>query len=251
MKDLQSKIEEVKRLMNYYESLIQQQDPNRRNVIDAYLNWHSAALVLFDGNGIPPEDPYLKNFNSVNNSGNGYVLYYNFKSIKSSFNVLINRIERMDAKTKGNIHNKKVFIVHGHDSGTKEMVARFIEKCGLEAIILHEQVNQGQTIIEKLESNTNVGFGVVLYTPCDRGGENKKDAKLKPRARENVVFEHGYLIGKLGRTRVVALLKEGVEIPGDLDGKLYTPIDEGGAWKMELAKELIEAGFDIDLKKLI
>lgn len=251
MKDWTTEIAKVKELLMGYENISQQQDHNKRSVIEAYINWHSAALVLFDSYGIPPEDPYLKNFVSVNNGGNGYVLRDNFKSIKSSFDVLINRIENMEVRTKNNISNNKVFIVHGHDSGTKEMVARFIERCGLEAIILHEQVNQGQTIIEKLESNTNVGFGVVLYTPCDRGGENIKGAKLKPRARENVVFEHGYLIGKLGRTRVVALLKEGVEIPGDLDGKLYTPIDKGGAWKMQLAKEFIEAGFNIDLNKII
>ena len=36
------------------------------------------------------------------------------------------------------------------------------------------------------------------------------DTDLKPRARQNVVFEHGYLIGKLGRNKVCALVKEEV-----------------------------------------
>lgn len=92
---------------------------------------------------------------------------------------------------------KKVFIVHGHDTSAESQTARFLEQLGLDPIILHEQANLGKTIIEKIESNSDVGFGIVLYTPCDRGGLNKSDSELQPRARQNVVFEHGYLIGKL------------------------------------------------------
>lgn len=83
---------------------------------------------------------------------------------------------------------KKVFVVHGHDDLAKTQMARFIEKAGLEPVILHEQVSSGMTIIEKIES---YGFAVILYTPCDFGGSNKSDATPHPRARQNVVFEHG------------------------------------------------------------
>lgn len=85
-------------------------------------------------------------------------------------------------------------------------VARFIEKLGFEAIILSEQANEGKTIIEKIEEYSDVDFGIVLYTPCDVGSE-KDTNDFKPRARQNVVFEHGYLIGKLGREKVHALKK--------------------------------------------
>ncbi len=33
-------------------------------------------------------------------------------------------------------------------------VARFLERIGFEAIILHEQANQGRTIIEKIEAHS-------------------------------------------------------------------------------------------------
>lgn len=143
----------------------------------------------------------------------------------------------------------KVFIVHGHDNAAKQETARFIERLGLNAIILHEQVTQGKTIIEKIEENTNVGFAIVLYTPCDLG-KAKDDIDLKDRARQNVIFEHGYLIGKLGRQRVSALVKGNVEKPNDISGVVYIDMDNGGGWKVPLAREMKSVGYDIDMNKI-
>ena len=145
----------------------------------------------------------------------------------------------------------KVFIVHGHDGEAKQAVARFIEKLGLEAIILHEQANSGKTIIEKIEANSNVGFGIVLYTPCDLGASQEKKDELKPRARQNVVFEHGYLIGKIGRKNVCALVKSGIETPNDISGVVYIKMDESEAWKYQVAKEMKACGYEFDSSKLL
>lgn len=150
--------------------------------------------------------------------------------------------------------NKNIFIVHGHDEEMKQTVARFLENVGLKPIILQEQPNEGQTIIEKLEKNIdNCNYGIVLYSPCDIGGINEEKAELKPRARQNVVFEHGYLIGKLGRKRVCCLLKGKIEKPefekpSDNDGIIYISYTDN--WKLILAKELKAARYDIDLNKL-
>ena len=143
----------------------------------------------------------------------------------------------------------KAFIVHGHDELAKEETARFVEKLGLEAIILHEQASGGDTIIEKIERYSNVGFGIVLYTPCDLG-KSKNDLDLKNRARQNVIFEHGYLIGKIGRRNVCALVKEEIEKPNDISGVVYINMDKNGSWKIALAKEMKNAGYHIDLNKI-
>jgi predicted nucleotide-binding protein len=144
----------------------------------------------------------------------------------------------------------KVFIVHGRDDLAKTEAARFIEKLGFSAIILHEQASSGKTIIEKIEAHTNVGFAIVLYTPCDIGGLAGEKTQ-KSRARQNVVFEHGYLIGKLGRHNVCALVKDDVEIPNDISGVVYVPLDTHGAWHLSVAKELRNAGYSVDMNKII
>lgn len=143
--------------------------------------------------------------------------------------------------------NNKVFIVHGRDDAPKQEIARFIEKIGFDPIILHEQSNSGMTIIEKIERYTNVGFGIVLYTPCDKGYENNQATEIKSRARQNVIFEHGYLISKLGRNNVCALVKGDIEKPNDISGVVYIPFDSNGGWKLELAKEMKSSGYEVDL----
>jgi predicted nucleotide-binding protein len=143
-----------------------------------------------------------------------------------------------------------IFVVHGRDEAAKESVARFVEKIGLKAIILHEQPNAGRTIIEKFEDYSDVGFAIVLLTPDDIGAPRDKKGQTQPRARQNVILELGYFMGKLGRGRVCALYKEGIEIPSDYQGVLYIPMDSAGAWRMALAKEIKNAGIDVDLNKL-
>ncbi len=145
----------------------------------------------------------------------------------------------------------KVFIVHGHDQAAQTKVARFIEKLGLEAIILHEQASSGRTIIEKIEHYSNVDFAIVLYTPDDLGNVKIKADELNGRARQNVVFEHGYLIGKLGRENVVALVEPPIELPNDISGVVYINIDEGLAWQLQLAKEMKQSGYEINMNDLI
>jgi predicted nucleotide-binding protein len=139
---------------------------------------------------------------------------------------------------------RKVFVVHGHDDGAREAVARHLEKLGFEAIILHEQANRGMTVIEKIETHGDVGFVVVLLTPDDLGGS--KPTELHPRARQNVLLELGYFVGRLGRARVCALKRGEVEVPSDFGGVVYENFDEGGGWKMALARELEAAGFAVD-----
>ncbi|WP_053337439.1 TIR domain-containing protein [Microscilla marina] len=147
--------------------------------------------------------------------------------------------------------NTEVFIVHGHDDSKTDKVARFIQTLSLVPIILSEQASGGQTIIDKLDSNSNVGYGIVLYTPCDQGSKIGDEKDAKKRARQNVVFEHGFLIGKLGRSRVCVLITdEEIEKPNDISGVLYIKMHDSG-WQLSVAKELNKAGYDVDANSLI
>lgn len=153
-------------------------------------------------------------------------------------------------KSKKSYDKNKVFIVHGHNNEVKLEVARFIEKMGFKPIILHEQASNSQTIIEKIESYSDVGFGIVIYTPCDVGAINSENPKLNYRARQNVVFEHGFLIGKLGRSNICSLVKGEVETPNDISGIVYTSMDSTN-WHIELAKEMKASGYAVDMNKVI
>lgn len=140
-----------------------------------------------------------------------------------------------------------VFVVHGHNNEVKETVARFLEKLGLKVTILHELPDEGRTIIEKFEQSANVGYAVVLLTSDDVGAARTASEHLQARARQNVILELGYFLGRLGRTHVCALRQDDVEVPSDLAGVLYVPLDPARAWKLTLAREMKTAGLDIDL----
>jgi len=138
---------------------------------------------------------------------------------------------------------RNVFVVHGHDQGMQQTVARFLEKLKLKPIILSEQASRSRTIVEKFEAYSSVPFAVVLLSPDDIGAA--KGEEPKPRARQNVILELGYFIGALGRENVCALHKGGVELPSDLHGVIWVPYE--GDWQLTLIKELKAAEIDIDL----
>ena len=148
-------------------------------------------------------------------------------------------------------NTRRVFVVHGHDDGAKETVARFLSKLELEPVVLHEQPNRGRTVIEKFEKHSDVAFAVVLFTPDDVGYPAGRADEAKSRARQNVVLELGFFMAALRRERVCVLYKSGVEVPSDYAGVLYHQMDDSGAWRFHLAREIKAAGIDLDLNKAI
>jgi predicted nucleotide-binding protein len=150
------------------------------------------------------------------------------------------------------IISKKVFIVHGRNNELKETVSRFLDKLGLEPIILHEQPNAGKTIIEKFLDYADVSFAVILMTPDDRGGlKDELFENQKLRARQNVILELGFFLGRIGRERTCIIYDQTVERPSDYDGVLYIPFDDKGAWQLSLAKEMKNAMLPFDMNALL
>ncbi len=148
------------------------------------------------------------------------------------------------------VDSNQVFVVHGRDGLAKQAVARFLERIGLEPVILHEQASGGMTLIEKLEYHGNVPYAVILLTPDDEGRQQGAH-QLRPRARQNVVLELGYFSGRLGRHRVCALYAEPVELPSDWDGVVWIPFDPNEeTWKLLLARELRSAGYAVDMNNV-
>ena len=145
----------------------------------------------------------------------------------------------------------EVFIVHGHDNEAKVTVARFVENLGIKATILDEKVNEGRTIPQKFEEHAGeAGYAIVLLTPDDVGSSKDETDNPQPRARQNVILEFGYFWGRLGRKRLCVLYKEGVELPSDIRGIAYVPMDNFNGWQLKLGQEMQNAGLPVDLNKL-
>ena len=138
--------------------------------------------------------------------------------------------------------NDEIFIVHGRDTPAQHEVELLVQRAGLKPIVLHRMANEGRTIIEKFEAHGGAaGFAIVVLTPDDVGGLDKD--QLQPRARQNVIGEMFWFAGRLGRKRVCALKKGNIEMPSDFAGIGYTEMDDRGAWKQELLRELQAAGY--------
>ena len=152
-------------------------------------------------------------------------------------------------RNQPHVDTRKTFVVHGRDEGARDAVARLLEKLQLDPVILSEMPNVGRTIIEKFEAHADVGYAIVLLTSDDRGGLQGDNPR--PRARQNVIFELGFFIGRLGRERVCALTKGSPEIPSDYAGVAYVTMDTASQWKMEVVRELKAAGFDVDANKAL
>lgn len=126
-------IESLKRLRKDYESLVS--EPNSRDAIEAYHRWHEESCILFSRYFGDDSKEYT-NFAYIDNSGNGFVLYNNYQSIRKDFCVLIDRLERGDLGKiqQSNIEQisqtqlsskKRIFISHA--SKDKELINEFVD----------------------------------------------------------------------------------------------------------------------------
>ena len=225
-------------------------------------NWskyNSDLLIkLFDNPALADHISYdYDRYDAISGYGREAQVEYLTDIMADSINSLKGICERLElyddpSDTPQHPFGDEVFIVHGRDDGTKQTVARFVEQFGIEATILHEKPSSGLTIIEKIEKySDDAGFAIVLITPDDVGAlKDEADEESNPRARQNVIFELGYFMGKLGRDRVCPLFKDEVEKPSDIDGVVYVPMDSTDGWQLKLATEMKQAGLPVDLNKL-
>ena len=201
--------------------------------------WFSPG-AYYDGQ---PESDFVRAFNSGMEQAEGF--------LKSRIDDLQERTQddssdRTKIAATSQLDSRKIFVVHGHDHGTKETVARFLGKLDLEPIILHEHPDRGKTLIEKFIAHAeDVQVAVVILTTDDLASSKTLPDTKEFRARQNVVFELGFFVGKLGRERTFALVEKGVSLPTDIHGVVYIPLDDG-EWRMKLVRELKAAGLDVD-----
>jgi predicted nucleotide-binding protein len=173
--------------------------------------------------------------------------------------------------------SKKVFIAHGRDFKPVKELKAMLVKFGLKPIVLREQPSGSRTVIEKLEKySKNVSYAFIILTPDD-GSFNfvllqkiveeseataltrkEKDnlflnlfSKIVEKvARQNVILEFGYFIGKLGRDHVCCLYKGDVQLPSDMHGIVYVPFKNSvKEAKNDILRELKAVGLGLQIKE--
>jgi len=153
-----------------------------------------------------------------------------------------------------NSYSERVFIVHGHDTALRNELVLVLERLHLKPIVLSTQPDGGRTVLGKLSDElVDVGYAFVLLTPDDVA-RSSTSRKLLPRVRQNVIFEHGWLIGLLGTKRVCAIVKDAVEVPSDLAGVVYKHVPKGKgveAIAVDIVRELRNAGYCVDANDLV
>jgi predicted nucleotide-binding protein len=142
-----------------------------------------------------------------------------------------------------------ILLIYDQDEGTKESVLKLIEKLGLRAFTVREEPNAGKTLIEKFGKLCDIHFAIILLTPD--GPPQDQPGGRKVWLTQNMIFEFGYFLGKLGPGRVCALYKEGMKIALDDWGVVNIPMDSRGGWRLFIAKEIKQSGIEIDLNKAI
>ena len=140
----------------------------------------------------------------------------------------------------------QVFIVHGHDDKTMLDVKNYLQNTLHlpEPTVLREKPNLGRTLIEKFEDLASAAqLAFIVLTPDDQPAQPDDSDVKKRRARQNVIFELGFFLGKLGRRsgRVFLLHKGPLELPSDLSGIVYIDISSGIQSAAEQIRREIEA----------
>lgn len=214
---------------------------NARHVQDFKNVSYSPGIVVGGGGDEQFQRPYVRGLRTAKS-----VLESMLDEIEEYWEKEAGVAAASEDSSKSATASKNVFIIHGHDDGAKETVARFVSKLGLNPIVLHEKANEGRTVIEKFEFHAKVAYAIAVLTPDDFGAEKTQRDHLHARARQNVVFEFGYFMGSLGRKRACGVVKGDIELPSDYSGVLYIPLDVEGAWRMKLIRELKASGLDVD-----
>lgn len=159
--------------------------------------------------------------------------------------------EEQEKKRKEEKLGNDILVVHSHDDEAKDMTLGFIDELGLNPIILRDTPDSGTELFDRFEDHKNIGFAIVVLNPDDIGETKIERCELRHRVNQSLIFELGFLVGKLGWNRVCALYEEGIDIPASNEGIIYVQMDKEGKWKKTIAREIKTAELEVEADKII
>jgi predicted nucleotide-binding protein len=113
--------------------------------------------------------------------------------------------------------SKNVFIIHGKDELNARRLADYLrEDESVIPIVMMARPGMSRPLTDKFEDEASkCVLAFALFTADDLVSS---DGDEYQQARPNVIYETGWFIGRLGKTRVVLLLQSDAEMHTDLQG---------------------------------
>jgi predicted nucleotide-binding protein len=148
----------------------------------------------------------------------------------------------------------RVFVVCGTDGEMKQAVTNALTKLRLVPVVMCEEPSQGRKLVDRFQDYADIGFAVVLLSPDDFAySKDESPTKRKLRPRQDVVFELGFLLGKLGKGNLLVLCREFIDFEGptDFEGMKVIVFDDRDSWKLALIRELINCGYNVDANRIL
>jgi predicted nucleotide-binding protein len=139
----------------------------------------------------------------------------------------------------------------------KQKLTKALGKLLLVPVVLCEEPGHGRKIVERFTADYNdIGLAVVLLSPDDYVyAKNEQPSKRKLKPRQDVVFELGYLLGKLGKEKVLVLYRESekgeFEVNTDFEGVTSAPFDSLDSWKLALLHGLLGNGYAVEGDRIL
>ena len=136
----------------------------------------------------------------------------------------------------------------------KQALTKVLTKLWLAPVVMQEEPSQGRKIVEHFVDYADVGFAVVLLSPDDYTypkAEAATKRKLSP--QQDVIFILGFLLGKLGKGKVLVFYKESTDfaVPIDFEGVKFTAFDDRDSWKLTLIRELTASGYTVEADRIL
>ena len=151
--------------------------------------------------------------------------------------------------------SRRIIVVTGSDEEMNQALNVALTKLSIVPVVLCEEPSQGKKIVENFSRDyADIAFAVVSLFPDDFGyAKNEAATKRKLRPKQDVIFELGFLLGKLGKGNVLVFFREcaNFEIPSDFEGIKLTAFDDRDSWKLALIRELSNRGLAVEGSRIL
>lgn len=159
------------------------------------------------------------------------------------------------SSAKSSQSSQQVLVVPGLNTEMNSNIVNTLNKLGFVPVVFDSQDKEAsKKLLERFDQYKDAAFGVVVLADDEVGTLRLEYPKnVKMRARPQVVFLGGFLLGKLGASKLIFLYvpRQNFEFPFEMDAFCSLAYDDKNRWHFDFLKELKSRGFTVDANQLI